>query len=120
MDPISTAFIAALAKLSEPVIKDSYNALKNLVASKFGKNHDVITAVEQVEKKPDSPGRQETLREEVATSGAANDDEIVKAAQALIERIQVQPGGQQVIQQTVTGNRNIFSATGDVIVHPKE
>jgi hypothetical protein len=119
MDPISTAFIAALAKLSEPVIKDSYDALKNLVASKFGKNHNVVSAIEDAEKNLDSAGRKEILREEIEKSGAANDDEIVKAAQALIEKIKLQPDGQQVIHQTVSGDHNIFSATGNVTVHKK-
>jgi hypothetical protein len=117
MDPITTAIIASLAKLSEPVIKDSYNALKNLIVSKFGKGHDLAKAVEDVEKKPDSVGRKETLREEIAASEIDKDEEILKVANALIEKLKAQPGGQQVIQQTVSGNQNVFSGTGDVTVH---
>lgn len=120
MDPITTAIIASLAKLSEPVIKDSYNALKNLIVNKVGKGHDLVKAVEDVERKPDSGGRKETLREEIATSKVDQDEEILNVANALIEKLTAQAGGSQIIQQTVTGNKNIFSASGDVTVRSGE
>ena len=117
MDPITTAIIASLAKLTEPVIKDSYNALKNLIVNKFGKGHDLVKAVEDVEKKPDSGGRKETLSEEIAASNVDQDEEIVKVATALIEKLEAQPGGRQIIQQTVSGNKNVFCGNGDETVH---
>ena len=67
-----------------------------------------------MEAKPDSPGRRETLTEELAASDAAKDAEIVAAAQALLDRVRQLPGGQEVVRQTVTGDRNIFSGTGDI------
>jgi hypothetical protein len=114
MEPITTALVAALGKLAEPAVKDAYEALKLLIAKKLGAKHPVIEAVGSLEQKPDSRGRRETLGEEVAGSAAASDAEIVAAARALLDNVQKHGGGQHVVQQNVTGDRNIFSGTGDV------
>lgn len=114
MDPITTAILAALAKLAEPAIKDAYDGLKAIIIRKFGAHHEVIKAVDSVEKNPDSPGRRETLKEEVVASGAATDAEILAAARSLLEELKQQPGGQETVHQFVTGNRNIFSGSGDI------
>jgi hypothetical protein len=114
MDPISAALLAAVANLAEPAIKDAYQGLKALIAKKFGEKHEVVRAVESLEEKPESAGRRQTLQEEVKSAGVENDDEIVTAAQDLIEKVKAQPGGAANVQQTVRGNRNIFSGTGDI------
>ena len=114
MDPITTAILAALTKLAEPAIKDAYEALTALIKKKFGAHHEVSQAVESLEKKPDSVGRRETLKEEIVSSGAAADAEILASACSLLEKLKEQPGGQQIVQQTVTGNQNIFSGTGNI------
>jgi hypothetical protein len=114
MDPISTAILAGLAKLAEPAIKDAYEGLKSIIIKKFGPHHEVVKAVESVEKKPDSSGRRETLREEIDGSKADSDAEILAAARTLLEKLQQQPGGQETIHQVVTGNRNIFTGRGDI------
>jgi disulfide oxidoreductase YuzD len=114
MDPITTAILAALAKLAEPAIKDAYDGLKAIIKRKFGANHEVVQAVDRVEEKPDSSGRRETLKEEIVGSGALADPEIAAAAHSLLEKLKQQPGGQEIVHQIVTGNRNIFSGTGDI------
>jgi hypothetical protein len=114
MDPISTAILAGLAKLAEPAIKDAYEGLKSIIIKKFGPPHEVVQAVEGVEKKPDSVGRRETLKEELEDSGAAADAEVLAAARTLLEKLQQQPGGQEIVHQVVTGNRNIFTGRGDI------
>ena len=116
MDPIFAALIAGLAKLAEPAVRDAYDGLKNLIVKKLGARHAVPKAVVELEEKPESPGRKQTLKEEVAASGLDEDKEIVSAAKALTEQLKKLPGGQQVVQQNVTGDRNIFSGTGDVKV----
>jgi hypothetical protein len=113
MDPISAAVLAAITKLAEPAVKDAYGGLKELLKRKFGAHSDVVTAVTSLEQKPDSGGRRETLREEVAAINAAADQELLAAARALLERVQGAPGGTVVTQQ-VTGNQNVFSGTGNV------
>jgi hypothetical protein len=114
MDPITAALIAAVAKLAEPAIKDAYQGLKSLIVKKLGAQHQVVSAVESLEQKPDSTGRQQTLQEEVKTAGVENDDEILTAARSLIEKVKATPGGGDHVRQTVTGNQNIFSGTGDI------
>jgi hypothetical protein len=116
MELIFTAFIAALGKLGEQTIMDGYQALKDLLGRKFSQQQDLQDSIAKLEAKPDSPGRRETLREELAAARVDEDDDIVQSAAALLEKLKALPGGPQVINQTVTGNQNIFSAAGDVNV----
>ena len=117
MEPVSTAIVAALGMLSEKVVLDAYGGLKSLLVSKFGKESEIVATAEGLEKNPDSAGRRETLKEEIAAAGADADEEIVAAAQALLDAIKTLPGGEQTINQTVTGNHNIFSGSGNVTVN---
>jgi hypothetical protein len=119
MEPITTALVAALGKLAEPAVKDAYEGLKALIVKKLGARHGVVEAVGNLEKKPDSAGRRETLNEEIAGSSAAGDAEVVTAAHRLLEQVKKHGGGQDVVQQNVTGNRNIFSGTGDITIGGK-
>jgi phage terminase small subunit len=116
MDPITTAIIAALAKLSETAVRDAYQALKTLIAKKFGPNSDLAEAVTRLEQKPDSAGRLQTLGEEITAAKANQDDELRQAAEALLEQLKTLPGGEQRIQQIVTGIQNVVSGTGNVTV----
>ncbi len=117
MEPVSTAIIAALGMLSEKVVQDAYSGLKTLLVKKFGDNSELISTTEGLEKNPDSAGRRETLKEELAAARADSDADIVAAAQQLIEAIKSQPGGEQTINQTVTGDHNIFSGSGNVTIN---
>ncbi len=71
MDPISIALIGALAsgvaksvgKAGKSLIPDAYNALKEAIKNKVGANNNAAAALESVEKKPESQGRQTTLAE---------------------------------------------------------
>ena len=114
VDPITTSVLASLSKLSETAILDAYNGLKALIVKKFGKTNDVIQAIEKLEQKPDSVGRRQILEEEIAASKVGQDSQIMQAAGELIKKLGEQAKGKQVIQQNVSGNQNIFSATGDV------
>jgi disulfide oxidoreductase YuzD len=91
MDPITTAILAALAKLAEPAIKDSYEGLKAIIVRKFGTHHEIVRAVDNLEKKPDSAGRKETLKEEIVGSGAVADTELLAAANSLLARLKEPP-----------------------------
>ena len=109
MDPITTAIVAALAagvasgagEVGQKVIVDAYSALKAALKSKFGVDSDLVEAVDQLEKKPDSAGRQETLKEEVTAAKADQAPEILKAAQDLLDLIKAQPGGEQHVQTAI-------------------
>ncbi len=88
MDVITTAIIAGLAGLSKDAIKDSYNALKAALKKKFGSDSEVVNAVEGLEKKPDSKGRQTTLQEEIENAKVNDDIEIVQLAQELLKQLE--------------------------------
>lgn len=126
MDIITTAIIAALAALSKDAIYDSYNALKSALKKKFGSESDVVDAVEGLEKKPNSEGRKAILKEEIANAKVNDDTEIVRLAQDLLDQLQDQPNGEQIIKQTqintssgntVGGNYN-FAPVQDGIKKP--
>jgi hypothetical protein len=119
MEPITTALISALAKVAEPAVKDGYEGLKALIAKKLGSRHAVVDALVNLEKKPDSAGRRESLNEEIVGSGAAADAEIVAAARRLLDSIKEHGGHQESVRQHVAGNRNIFSGTGDIHIGDK-
>lgn len=117
MDPVTTAVLEALGKLAEPAVKDAYEALKAFLVRKFGKPSEVVKAVETLEAKPDSAGRQATLAEEIASAGAARDAELLKLAQALLEASRTERGGTHTVQQRVVGDRNIVSGSGDITIN---
>jgi hypothetical protein len=116
MELILNALLGALANLGQTAVKDAYLAVKTLICKKYGSKSNLAEAVEQLEKRPDSPGRRATLAEELTATKADQDDSVVKAAQDLMAKIQALPGVQQNIQQTVNGSHNIFSGSGNVSV----
>ena len=120
MDPIMLAITSALGNLGVSAINDAYQALKVALQKKYGVESDLVEAVNKLEKKPDSDGRLGMLQEEIKATEASKDDEILKFAQSLLEVVKSQPGGdgkiQQIINQSVKGDRNIFSGSGDVTV----
>ena len=90
MDPIS-AIVAALAAgataafkdTASEAVKDAYGAVKSLIKKQFGS-----VDVEQLEKNPESAGRQATVKEELEATDAASSKELLAAAQALLEKIE--------------------------------
>lgn len=111
MDPITAAIVAAvsagavsgLMEVSKTAITDAYRELKVLLIKKFGGESDVVHAVNEVEAKPNSVGRKATLQEEVAAVKADQDQEVLHAAQALLQLLQASTEEGQHIQ-TATGN----------------
>jgi hypothetical protein len=120
MDPITLAIVAAgtagITKIGEQTIIDAYSGLKELIKRKFGAGSEVVKAAEAVEAKPSSNGRAVTLGEEVESARVQDDLEIVEAANALLAKLKEVPRASTVINQNVTGDRNIFSGSGDVAV----
>lgn len=118
MDIIVGAITGALANLGVKAVGDAYEGVKAVLLRKFGAESDLADAVKKLEQKPDAQGRQMTLKEEAEAAGADKDAEVVSAVEALIEAIKNQPGGeetvQQIVNQQVIGNGNIFSGTGNV------
>jgi hypothetical protein len=115
MDPITATIVAALGKLAEPAIKDAYEKLKEVLKRKFAAKK-VLPAIEELETTPQSEGRRQVLAEELTAIRAEDDSEVAAAVQLLQQKLGFQ-GNVQNVQQTVTGNENIFSGTGNVKVH---
>jgi hypothetical protein len=114
MDPITTAIVAALGKLAEPVVKDAYQGLKTLILKKFGSKGDLADAIDKLEQRSESDARIAVVHEELASVKADQDQELLRAAQSLIQKIEAQPGGSQFIQMVI-GKHNIVGGR-DVII----
>lgn len=130
MDPITVAIVAAIGigtvsgatKIAEQTIVDAYNGLKVLFVKKFGQNSDVVKAVERLEEKPTSSGRRTTLSEEIVSAKAADDQDILVAANDLLDRIKQLPSGEQHIQDALGSYiaQADRGSTASVVVGKKE
>lgn len=116
MDPISTAVVAAVAQLGATAVKDAYGGLRSLLVRKFGGESRVVQAMEQVEAQPTSEGRKMVLGEEMAAVRAEHDEELVGAAAALTAALEASRAPAVSVRQTVHGNQNVFSGTGNIDV----
>jgi len=70
------------------VVKDAYAALKGLIKSRYP-----AVSVEQLEQAPNSEKRRAVVEEDLATSEAGKDGELVDAANRLIELVRTQAPG---------------------------
>ena len=101
MDPITTAIVAALgagalsglSDASKTAISDAYARLKALLTKKFGTGSELVRAVSELEANPEADGRQTIVQEEMVASGAARDEELLAAANALHLLLQAQQAG---------------------------
>uniref|UniRef100_UPI00405690B1 hypothetical protein n=1 Tax=Candidatus Electronema sp. TaxID=2698783 RepID=UPI00405690B1 len=120
MDIFTSAIAAALGNLSSAAVLGAYQAVKALVQRKFGAESELADAMKKLEQKPDAQARQQLLKEEAEAAGADKDEEIIKAAQALLDAVKAQTGGAEavrsIVHQQVTGDGNIFSGSGNVTV----
>jgi hypothetical protein len=95
MDPVTlivtalaTGAAAAAKDIGGDAVKTAFNGLKALIAKKFGGKADVENAVAQVEQKPESAGRKETLKEELQAAGADKDQELLAQVQAFLKLLE--------------------------------
>lgn len=118
MDIFLPAIAGALGNLGSAAVLGAYQAVKALIQRKFGTDNKMTKAIEELEQEPDSPGRKMLLQEAAAKAGADKDEEIIKAAQALLDAVKAQPDGEKVVQnivkQIVIGEKNIVAGVGDI------
>jgi len=109
MDPITAVVSALVASAGKKALDDSYERLKALFRIKFGSDSDVVQAIDQLEAKPDSTGRRQTLKEEIVAAKAHEDPDILQAIRAFEERTDdhLEEG-----QQIVVGNNIAQAAPG--------
>jgi hypothetical protein len=95
MDPITASIVATLAagvlsgtaRISENLVYNAYQSLRNLLEKKHGSESDLLKAIRNLESKPESVGRRTTLQEEIVSTKSDQDPEIVQAAQALLDHL---------------------------------
>lgn len=112
MDPISLAIIGGLASgaagaTAAPamaMLAEKYQNLKDGLKLAFGAGSDLAGALDGLENNPESDGRRAVLAEEMEKAGAQQNQEIVAAAQALLDAIKEQPGGEQALQIAMGNN----------------
>ena len=93
MDPstvIVNAVVAgaalALKDVTSNVVKGAYAGLKQLIIDKYGKKGLIEQSLKNVEDDPESVPRQSLLEEELQKAGAAQDEQLLEAAKALLEK----------------------------------
>lgn len=79
----------------------AYYDLKTALVQKFGAASELLAALEGLEKKPGSTGRQEVLKEELAAVRADRDAALLALAQTLLDRIGAGAGGQQPVSPII-------------------
>ena len=116
MDPITiivTAVAAGaalgLTDAAAQAIKDAYAGLRALIIRKYGDQGDVQDAVEKVEAHPDSSARKALLEEELEKTKAAEDAELLKAAQDLLAAAQPESAQQGRQAVSIVGDENIVT-----------
>ncbi|MBD1865032.1 MULTISPECIES: hypothetical protein [Trichocoleus] len=103
MDPITvilSALVAGAAKATGDAVPDAYKGLKALIQKKFAGKPVAEAMLEEHEKDPETYAA--PLKKNLVEAGADKDEEILKAAQELLNQVKDQPGGQQIINQTVS------------------
>lgn len=93
MEPVSlilTALVAGATKTADSVVQDAYNGLKTLIKNKF-ENLGKAGAAYILDKHQEKPDAwHEPLKGELVETGVVRDEEILKAAQKLIELVNPQ------------------------------
>ena len=92
MDLITSAIVAALSAgavsgltdASKMTVTDAYQTLKSLLTRKFGASSKVVQALDHLEAKPESAGRQEMLGEEIIAVNAEQDHEVLAVARQVL------------------------------------
>ncbi len=118
MDPITAAIVGALlagvltglTEVGKMATTDAYIKLKGLLNKKFGARSGVMSAITQLELKPDSPHRQGVLQEEIAAVNAGQDVEVLSAAKHLHTLVQQQ---QQISLHRATVHGSIYQVGHD-------
>ena len=114
MEPITlilTALVAGTAKAAGDAVPDAYKGLKALIQKKFSGKPVAEAMLDEHEKDPETYAA--PLKKSLVEAGIDKDEEILKAAQALLEQlkpeaaapgtINIGQGAKGIIGQTVTG-----------------
>jgi hypothetical protein len=121
MDSISliiAALIGGAAKAAGDAPPDAYNALKALIKRKFGGDKKAEMVLEEHETDPET--YEAPLKKKLAEAGADKDEEIIKEAQNLLNKLQKLPDGQQIINQAQNNTASDNTVGGDFNFSPTQ
>ena len=88
MEPVSviiSALVAGAAKAAGDAAPDAYKGLKALIKRKFAGEPKAEMVLEEYEQDPET--YEGPLKKKLAEAGADKDEEIIKAAQELLEQL---------------------------------
>lgn len=89
MDPISIIVTAlatgAATSLAEEAVKDAYDGLKSFLQDRYSQVN-----VDLIEDEPDSAARRDVVKEDLAQTEAAQDTDLLRQAQAVLEAVEEQ------------------------------
>ena len=97
MDPFTVSIVSALAAgavaaakdVATSAVKDAYAGLKRIIADRYQSAEPFAAAVEEAAKEDfDSRAEQMVLAKKLANAGAASDEDLKIAAQALLEAVE--------------------------------
>jgi hypothetical protein len=95
---LTTGVNTGATEIAKKAIVESYEGLKSLFVRKHGENSHTVKAIRELETKPKSKGRKDTLTEELEEIHAASDPELTAAVQSLLNLIQSLPRSEEHIQ----------------------
>ena len=113
----AAAFLnTSVQEVAAQSIKDAYEAAKNYLRRKFGKDSEGAKALELATAKPESLARKALLAEEAASADLERDPEVVRLIERLITLMPESSGfaGQNVC---VSGHGNRVQVAGRDIIH---
>jgi len=108
-DPISKAVITAVSRITNRLVKEGYDGFKALLIRKFGEMSKVARAVDEVELNPRSNTNKRLLSDEVIKAQADKDTDLLKAAQALMSRMDDLPRSPTDDDPTAISDRHRLS-----------
>lgn len=117
MDPVSLIVAALIAgaaagakDTAAAAVKDAYDSLKGLIRRRFRGRPDAAAELEQVERHAEDAD-QTSLRGHLQAAGADRDEEIIRAAQAVLEQADRAGARSGKYNIQITGGKGI--AIGD-------
>ena len=103
MDPLTSAILAVLPALASDVIKsgvkEAYDALKAVIARKWGAAGPISKAITAVEEDPKSKAQAAVLDEKVNAVAASKDEEVLQALHRLVEQMKSHGIGGETVAQ---------------------
>lgn len=83
VNALVTGAVAALKPTANQAVKEAYASIKELIKRKFAK-----VEIDKLEAKPTSEGQKQVVKEDLEEAGAAQDEELLTKALALLKAIE--------------------------------